>query len=70
LVSPVATHLSLLRGFVLLLIALLIFLLLTNWLFSELFALLPLQIFDGLSYGFGWIALGVLFWLGSWFFGE
>jgi hypothetical protein len=53
-----------------LIIVLLIFLLLGNWLFSELFAFLPLHIFEGVSYGFSWVILAGLLALGSWFFGD
>jgi hypothetical protein len=52
------------------LLAALFFLFLTNWLFSELLAFLPLQLFDVLGYGLGWIVLVGVFLLGSWFFGE
>ena len=51
-------------------IALLIFLVFTNWLFSGLLTFLPIQLFDSLGHGLGWLALIGFFLLISWFFGE
>lgn len=53
-----------------LLIALMLFLVLANWIGSGLLAFLPLDIFDSLGHLLGWIVLGGLLVLGSWFFGE
>ena len=52
------------------LIILLAFLVVTNWVFSEIFVLFPVSLLSWLLSLMGWIVLIVLVILVSWFFGE